>query len=92
VAAGSSLVVAPAGAAQSATSYGCSSWIPGSWANYAIASCDGGTGTYRAVAYCRTSAGAVTVRFGAWTRPVAGSYAYCASTERIFDDAIQTSS
>ncbi len=91
--AGLAATTAPtAGAAEQAALYGCASWIPGSWANYAIASCDGGSGTYRAVAYCRTASATTIVRYGPWKRPVAGSYAFCTDHEKIYSHAIQTSS
>jgi hypothetical protein len=89
---GASLTAMPAGANETVALYGCASWIPGSWANYSTAECAGGTGTYRAVAYCHTSTGAIRVRYGAWKSPVGGSYANCANGERIYDHAYQTSS
>lgn len=70
---------------------GCASGISAG-ENLAWASCMGGTGTYRAVGYCRTSSGGTVVRWGVWRAPRLMSYGKCASTERIVNHAIQTSS
>lgn len=58
---------------------------------YAWAHCRSGTGTYRAVAYCRNVVtGGRTVRYGAFVHVPRESLALCSSQERVYDHAIHT--
>lgn len=70
---------------------------PSQFLEYVWADCDGNSGEFRAVAYCRERAtGRQYVTYGAWIRLPSSniSKAYCLpnTTDYPYDSAVQTSS